>query len=165
MKRLFLDTEFTHLNSNAKLISIALVSEDGDEFYAELVGTYKLHDTSWFVTTTVLPLLQGGKYEMTWNETKVNLRAWLERQGPAIIATDSLRWDWPWIVALLDQGFPPNINTSALVLSMNYLKNFDLFCEILNKEQVSLRLHHARDDAIANLRAWKGSGGDTLDEL
>lgn len=162
MKRLFLDTEFTDLSSDAKLISIALVSEDGDEFYAELCDTYRPHDASEFTSIHVIPLLQGGKYEMTWNEVKIKLLAWLELQGSAIIATDSLRWDWPWVMALLNQKLPSNIDSSVLILNMNYLQNFDLFCDILKKEQADLRVHHARDDALANFRAWKGSGGDIL---
>lgn len=34
--KLFLDCEFTQLNQNTKLISLALVSEVDDEFYIEL---------------------------------------------------------------------------------------------------------------------------------
>ncbi|EJM78908.1 hypothetical protein PMI31_00233 [Pseudomonas sp. GM55] len=34
--KLFLDCEFTQLNQDTKLISLALVSEVGDEFYVEL---------------------------------------------------------------------------------------------------------------------------------
>lgn len=39
MHRLFLDCEFTQLSSAAKLISLALVAEDGREFYVELQDT------------------------------------------------------------------------------------------------------------------------------
>jgi len=38
--KLFLDCEFTQLNQSTKLISLALVSESGDEFYVELTDTY-----------------------------------------------------------------------------------------------------------------------------
>ena len=40
--KLFLDCEFTQLNQGTKLISLALVSEAGDEFYVELTDTYQL---------------------------------------------------------------------------------------------------------------------------
>lgn len=39
---IFFDTEFTDLDRNARLISIGLVTEDGEKsFYAELSDTYK----------------------------------------------------------------------------------------------------------------------------
>lgn len=42
--RLFLDCEFTQLSSAAKLISLALVAENGREFYLELVDTWRKED-------------------------------------------------------------------------------------------------------------------------
>ena len=53
----FLDTEFTDF-VRPDLISIALVSEDGREFYAERTD-YREDDCSDFVRETVLPLLGG----------------------------------------------------------------------------------------------------------
>lgn len=47
--RIFLDCEFTQLNKDSKLISLALVSESGDEFYVELTDTYSVEDCSEFV--------------------------------------------------------------------------------------------------------------------
>ncbi|APW48615.1 hypothetical protein [Rhodoferax antarcticus] len=52
---IFLDTEFTQFNS-PDLISMALVAEDGREFYAER-DDYHRDDCSDFVRETVLPLL------------------------------------------------------------------------------------------------------------
>ena len=51
----FLDTEFTNF-VRPDLISIALVSEDGREFYAERTD-YRHADCSDFVRQTVQPLL------------------------------------------------------------------------------------------------------------
>lgn len=39
--RLFLDCEFTELSEQAKLISLALVAEDGSEFYVELLDSWR----------------------------------------------------------------------------------------------------------------------------
>ena len=44
--RLWLDTEFSKLEPGYKLISIALVDEDENFFYAELNDTYQLSDCS-----------------------------------------------------------------------------------------------------------------------
>lgn len=52
--KLFLDCEFTQLNQSTKLISLALVSEGGDEFYLKLTDTYQVEDCSEFVIENVL---------------------------------------------------------------------------------------------------------------
>lgn len=58
----FLDCEFTNFDQ-PKLISIALVTEDGKHsFYAELTDTYKYADCSEFVIENVLPLLDAKEY-------------------------------------------------------------------------------------------------------
>lgn len=36
MRKIFFDTEFTGLHQNTTLISIGLVSDEGERFYAEL---------------------------------------------------------------------------------------------------------------------------------
>jgi hypothetical protein len=161
MKRLFLDTEFSSLTIDAKLISIALVSENGDEFYAELNDTYKHSDLSDFSVEYVIPLLRGKSCEMSFEELKVALKTWIEKQGTVSIVTDSLRWDWRWIIALLKDNWPSNLAIDPCILSMNYLQNFDKFEEILMYEFKRLPRHNALNDAIANCRAWKQSGGDT----
>ena len=45
MKTIFLDTEFTGLTQSAQLISLALVADTGEEFYAEFTD-YELVDAS-----------------------------------------------------------------------------------------------------------------------
>ncbi len=55
--KLFLDCEFTRLNRDTKLISLALVSEAGHEYYVELTDTYVTEDCSDFVIQNVLPQL------------------------------------------------------------------------------------------------------------
>ena len=58
--RIFLDTEFTCL-VRPQLISIGMVSEDGQEFYRELKDTWTLAGCSLFVLGWVLPWLSVGK--------------------------------------------------------------------------------------------------------
>jgi hypothetical protein len=58
--RFFLDTEFTCL-VRPQLISIGMVSEDGQEFYRELKDTWTLAGCSLFVLGWVLPWLSEGK--------------------------------------------------------------------------------------------------------
>lgn len=57
MTKIFLDTEFTHLGQDADLISIGLVSECGNTFYAEVKEVNKVK-CSQFVLDNVLPNLR-----------------------------------------------------------------------------------------------------------
>ena len=55
--RLFLDSEFTRLTAQAKLISLALVGQDGREFYMEVIDAWREEDCSEFVKEIVRPQL------------------------------------------------------------------------------------------------------------
>lgn len=57
MHRLFLDCEFSQLSAAAKLISLALVAENGREFYVELLDAWREEDCSDFVKEIVVPQL------------------------------------------------------------------------------------------------------------
>ena len=89
----FLDTEFTDF-VRPDLISIALVSEDGREFYAERTD-YREDDCSDFVRETVLPLLGGvPDAAFSLSELTQRLRDWFEQlPEPATIIYD-FESDW-----------------------------------------------------------------------
>ena len=56
---IFFDTEFTELGIDPRLISIGLISEDGQrEFYAELSDTYTIEDCGDFARLAVIPKLR-----------------------------------------------------------------------------------------------------------
>jgi hypothetical protein len=164
----FLDTEFTNLTQDAKLISIGLVDEDGERmFYAELSDTWQQNDAGEFAKHEVIPLLTGdAAHSMSMRELGDRLHAWIMELGdPVVLATDSLTWDWPWIVAIFEQhgAWPSNLDRQPLLLTMNYLNDFDAFDAALKTAFVrGLRQHHALDDAQANRLGWIAAGGDTL---
>lgn len=60
MLKIFFDTEFTELTQNAKLLSIALVAESGEQFYGEC---------SRLMIPKILNL--GVKYEQTNLKTTI----------------------------------------------------------------------------------------------
>jgi hypothetical protein len=73
------------------------------------------------------------------------------------LATDSLAYDWPWIQQLFrDPGtWPANLDGKPLLLTMNYLVEFDQFeAAVENAFAGGLRRHHALDDAKANRLGW-----------
>jgi DNA polymerase III epsilon subunit-like protein len=82
--KLFLDCEFT--NFNADLISMALVSEDGDEFY-EVVPFRHLMCHPW-VIDNVIPVLR--KEEISFERFQTKLRQFLNRFNEVEVIAD-----WP----------------------------------------------------------------------
>lgn len=166
LPRVFLDTEFTDLIVDAKLISIGLIDETGKQaFYAELSDTWRLADVSDFARMAVLPQLEGGTALMTMCELGDRLAAWLKAfNEPVQLATDSLSWDWPWIQEIFyaHGAWPSNVDGKPLLLTMNYLNNYDAFNNAVEKAFVGgFRRHHALDDARANRLGWIAAGGDT----
>ena len=110
MIRLYLDTEFTQLNLSRQLISLALVSDGGHEFYVEITDTWSLPDCSDFVKTVVLPQLNPAKHGQTFSEARAALRCFLASAGEAEVIGDALKWDWPLLLELLGpEGLPTNI--------------------------------------------------------
>ena len=119
----FLDTEFTDF-LRPDLISIALVAEDGSEFYAERTD-YCEDDCSDFVRETVLPLL-GGVPDTACSRSELTqrLRDWFEQlPEPATIIYD-FESDWRLLAeAVLGRtdnnppanfGEPPHLGNSSI---------------------------------------------------
>lgn len=166
LRRVFFDTEFTGLVIDPKLISIGLIDETGERtFYAELSDTWRLDDVGdEFVRSAVLPQLEGGLALMQMHELALCLGNWLEDfDVPVQLATDSLAWDWPWIQEIFCEPgtWPANVDGKPLLLTMNYLNDYDAFNHAVEKAFASgLRRHHALDDAKANRVGWIAAGGD-----
>lgn len=107
--KLFLDCEFTQLNQDTKLISLALVSEAGDEFYVELTDTYKIEDCSDFVIQHVLPQLSLTRYGMSLVDAQAALSAFLGSiEGQLEVCSDAPDWDWDFFcqLAYADHKWP-----------------------------------------------------------
>lgn len=82
-----MDCEFTQLNRDSKLISLALVSEAGHEYYVELTDTYVTQDCSEFVIQNVLPQLNLAAHGQTLAEAQSSLLAFLsDLEGPSRFA-------------------------------------------------------------------------------
>lgn len=161
---IFFDTEFTDLCVDPRLISIGLVSEDGERmFYAELSDTYQPKQCSEFTKLAVLPLLEGDSVRVSMRELGEHLLAWLEAFGePVTLACDSLAWDWPWVQEIFGEldAWPANLVSRPLLLTINYLNDYDRFIEAVEQAFSSLRRHHALDDAKANRLGWIAASGD-----
>ena len=110
--RLFLDCEFTQLSTQAKLISLALVAENGLEFYAELLDGWVIEDCSDFVIEIVIPQLWGRAHAMPMLAAREALLAFLEGFTEMVeIVTDAPQYDWELFceLAYSDGHWPGNV--------------------------------------------------------
>lgn len=121
--KLFLDCEFTQLTTQAKLISLALVGQDGTEFYVEVMDAWREEDCSEFVKEIVLPQLWGGEYAVPIIEARAALLTFLASfEAELEIVTDAPEYDWELFCELAyDAGrWPQNVRnrpTDATTLS------------------------------------------------
>ncbi|WP_350648573.1 hypothetical protein [Pseudomonas sp. HY13-MNA-CIBAN-0226] len=152
--RLFLDCEFTQLSAAAKLISLALVAEDGREFYVELLDTWREEDCSKFVVGIVLPQLWGGNYSLPMVEARMSLLEFLTSFSNEVeIVTDAPEYDWELFCELAyeDGRWPRNVR--------NYPTDATMLAPTSDGEELP---HHALLDAkiiagmFAPVRSRKG---------
>ena len=108
----FLDCEFTRLSAAARLISLALVAEDGREFYVELLDTWEEEDCSDFVKEVVLPQMWGESYSLPTAEARLSLLRFLTSFKKEVeIVTDAPQYDWELFCDLVyqDGRWPRNV--------------------------------------------------------
>lgn len=162
--KVYLDTEFTHLfhpTKETKLISIGLVTEDGERsFYAELSDSYDVSDCSDFVIEAVLPLLDAPELperidyknvyaKMTKSQCREHLAYWIAAiQEHVEINSDAPSYDWPlltdlfhgyaWPILLFKKCrncYPSSIHEDRYLQAEEHLYGGGIY-----------RRHHALDD-------------------
>lgn len=141
---LFIDTEFTDF-SRPDLISIAIVSEDGREFYGERSDFLQVRCTE-FVRNTVLPQLGQRPSDIyTLPELKQALRLWLEQFQPAapVYICSNLDNDWEHFSKLLGTDLPRWIEYRSIEKELNTVRINEYF------SVSGLKEHHALNDARA----------------
>jgi hypothetical protein len=135
--RLFLDTEFN--STGGELISLALVGDDGSEFY-EVIGIPDADDLHPWVAEHVIPLL--GKAPIGAKEFRRRLEAFLvERPGALIVA------DWP-----------DDIGYLCLAVGGMMRRVGAMQCQILPDQVQAIKPeipHNALSDARALMRSVK----------
>lgn len=90
--KVFFDAEFTGLDKSAELLSIGLVSEDGQEFYAE-VSDYDDAKVSKWVRENVIAHFTKSLV-LTKKELKLELEKWLCRFDKVDVWADVGHYDW-----------------------------------------------------------------------
>ena len=107
--KIFFDTEFTGLHKNTTLISIGLVDEQGNTFYAELTDFDNTQIDEWLQENVISNLnnpqsfgcsnyLEGGSQNCyvngDMNFVEKHLRIWLSEYREVEIWSDCLAYDW-----------------------------------------------------------------------
>lgn len=151
--KLFIDTEFTSLDS-PKLISIGLVDESGEHtFYAELQNGWGRRECSTFTMDEVLPHLQGDL--MLRAAAKKGLLSYLAQfPDGAEILTDAPHYDGVLLQDLLKGAMPGNV-------TLIQVPDGDAIHEALDDIYLmqGLTRHHALHDAQAMRLAYLGRAG------
>ena len=146
--KIFLDCEFTQLNQDSKLISLALVSESGDEFYVELTDTYSDEECSDFVIQNVLPQLDPLRYGQSLVEARSSLRRFLSCFDEELeVFSDAPHWDWEffrYLVCADHQPWPVQVVSQPTNLTSLFKQ---LNAEALEQVELSDPPHHALLDA------------------
>ena len=104
MTKIFFDTEFTGLHQKTTLISIGLVAETGETFYAELTDYDKSQVNDWVRDNVIAKLtLQNEGYVGPYESMNVRgnselvqtkLRDWLNQFEQVEMWSDCLAYDW-----------------------------------------------------------------------
>ncbi|VVE54321.1 3'-5' exoribonuclease [Pandoraea anhela] len=147
--RYFLDTEFTDF-TDSRLISIAVVSEDGQEFYGE-VSDFERSICSDFVRAIVLPQLgQFPGRSMPLSQLRDELKTWLlavPTKPKPVLCYDS-HCDYTLITNLLGGPLPRGWKHENVSLKID-AERFGHYIAAYGGE------HHALHDARANAFAFR----------
>ena len=166
--------EFTGLHQETTLLSIGLITDTGETFYAELtdydvaqlnawleyeVMPYlKLHEqidgVHGIVSDTKEAFVMVGDMEML----KKHLTEWLEVLGPVEIWSDCLAYDWVLFCEIFGGAFdvPSNVYYIPMdICTMFHMKGIDpdisrekFVAEELTASGLEIKKHHALFDAM-----------------
>ena len=154
---LFLDTEFTSLRA-PRLISLALVAENGERIYVEL-DDWEEGDCTEFVRKVVVPLLDGPR--MSRVQAGRDVAAFIERYQFPTVWTDAPEYDATLLRDLVGGGVWYDIKPLGATMQRSAgvwdVIDMEQYGAIMEAEfaKGELRRHHALDDARANLIAWR----------
>jgi hypothetical protein len=110
--RVYFDTEFTGLHQNTTLISIGMVDENGDEFYAESIDYDQSQVDEW-LRENVIANLGTADYALVGTQPVIAgaVKDWLAERGTVEMWSDTLAYDWVLFCQLFGHAFniPKNV--------------------------------------------------------
>lgn len=142
--RAYLDCEFSGLEAPSILISLALVSEDGQHIYIELEDGWTVEDCSQWVRQVVLPLLEGRPEVLaTRAEAEDRVRSFLSSLDQPVTVSFDAAFDETHFLALVDP-LPPGVQLENIREDIDP----DILAGYFGGAEHGLR-HHALVDAQA----------------
>lgn len=136
--KVFFDTEFTGLHQNTTLISIGLIAETGETFYAELTDYNIKQVDDWIEKNVLLNLIfskghnkpDNNQYEIMGNRYEIAgaLHNWLSQFESVEIWSDCLSYDWVLFNQLWGHAFniPKNVYYIPFdICTLFKIKNID----------------------------------------
>ena len=170
--KVFFDTEFTGLHKDTTLISIGLVSESGQTFYAELTDYDESQIDDWLQENVInnLVMKQRNEHydhiidEETWikgNKSKVasHLVKWLSQWERVEIWSDCLAYDWVLFNDLFGHAFniPKNVYYIPFdICTLFALRNIDPDISREEFSGIEGNKHNALHDAqVIKACYWK----------
>ncbi|BBB62230.1 hypothetical protein UNDKW_3957 [Undibacterium sp. KW1] len=157
MKKIFVDTEFTDF-LDLHLISLGLVSDASEEFYAEV--PFPDASCSAFVREAVIPLLgRITDAAMSKDSLCEQLLAWLSAVRPEntdIEICYDYQTDWDLFIDAIDYQVPAWCHPHLIASNIDEVLKYEFY------KKYDLPQHHALYDARANLAAFKESDNDRL---
>ncbi len=176
MKKIFLDTEFTGLHQRASLISLAIVAESGEEFYAEFTDYNKDQVTDWLKENVLSQLfIKDNNANNLYTQIRGNKESiknalinWFQQfpqeKNSIQIWADCYAWDWVLFCELFGGAFniPSNIHYMTMDLATYlYGKNIEVDIQRTKllpdgyKDIDNLKPHNALFDARMELAVFK----------
>lgn len=165
--KVFFDTEFTGLHQNTTLISMGMVSEDGQTFYAEFTDYDKSQVDEWIQSNVINKclMLPHKNYNLTTESEFISpmgfaggsefirkcLTEWLEQFDSVEMWSDCLSYDWVLFNQLFGHAFniPKNVYYIPFdICTLMKIKGVD---PDINREEYSGATgskHNALHDAI-----------------
>lgn len=155
----FIDTEFSGLGSDPRLISIALVTDSGAELYIEFASGWEVAHCSRWVIEHVLPQLGNGE-QLDRLATSRRIDTWLSDFDPAPALIVDSGWDAELIANLLTES---GIGTAKYAVQIVRFSNKTEAERFAGARQRFLSTthrpqHHALSDALALRFAWNALG-------
>lgn len=120
MTKVFFDTEFTGLHQGTTLISIGLIADSGETFYAELTDYDDAQVDDWVRDNVISKLYLDGSYPHDISALLIKgdkyvvadeLKRWLSQFPKVEMWSDCLSYDWVLFCQLFGHAFkiPANL--------------------------------------------------------
>ena len=154
--KIFFDSEFTGLNKNANLISLGMIAENGDTFYAEFEDYYEegMDINDWIRENVIANLSRSSKELKSLANCTVkgygfiildSLMDWLEKFDYIELVSDVCHYDFVFLIDIIAGNalnMPKNISPVCHDINYDIARYFGISeTEAFNKSREEILKH------------------------